>query len=88
MKRCLKACDNTGGQYYCSRELGHTGPCAAIPLAFDVEEIFVSAVHLGKRCREAYYRSIDGHATNEEWDSLSEDEKTAWTNAAFAVRGL
>lgn len=29
---CQVATQNTGGVYYCTRDLGHEGPCAAVPV--------------------------------------------------------
>ncbi len=33
---------------------------------------------LAKTCRRGYYRAIDGLADDDEWNSLSPDERYSW----------
>lgn len=88
---CEKASSNTGGRFMCKREANHIGPCVAVSVHLEdmLEHAgFINADQLGKRNREAFYRAIDGCAREDEWETLSKDERMAWVCAAFAVRGL
>lgn len=93
---CSKPFYNTAGQWLCTRDEQHEGPCAAVPRVTYAEisgwprkpefkQPTAREVALGQAARAAYYKAIDGWEHDHQWGVCPPDERDAWIEAARGV---